>query len=170
MRMIQLALLFGGLSVVTLLVWLLMVHGTGRQRPVGIGEGGIAIVGAAAGDVAIPVELAVTDVQKIQGLSDRESLPEDSGMLFVWGTPVQTSFAMRRMNFPLDIVFIKSAGENTGEIIHIASNLPACPGKNTGCATASPDESFQYVLEVNGGFMERHGIHVGDAVTLSLPE
>jgi uncharacterized membrane protein (UPF0127 family) len=168
--MIQLAILFGVLSVVTLGVWLVMANRAGTKNPMNIGDGGVAVISAQAGDVAIPVELAVTDMEKIQGLSDRESLPEDSGMLFVWESPVQTGFVMRRMRFPLDIVFIKATQENQGEIIHIAADLPACPAQSSGCATANPNAPFHYVLEVNAGFMQRHGIQVGDAVTVSLPQ
>lgn len=166
----KLAILFGSLSILTLLVWLFITYRVQYARNVDVGESTVTIVHTSQGEVVVPVELAVSASQKIQGLSDRESLPNDSGMLFIWKNGIRSRFIMRRMNFPLDIIFIKGTGDAKGEILHIAENLPACPGKTMGCATASPKESFRYVLEVNGGFAETNGFEVGDTVSVNTVE
>ena len=51
----------------------------------------------------IAVEIMDTPELRFQGLSGRESLPEDTGMLFVFDKYVQTSFVMRDMKFSIEI-------------------------------------------------------------------
>ena len=54
------------------------------------------------------VQLAVTEQEKEQGLSNTESLPENSGMLFDYSENPQTELTFNTidMNYPIDIVFI----------------------------------------------------------------
>ena len=42
----------------------------------------------------------------MQGLSERQSLAEDKGMLFLFEKPDHYAFWMKGMEFPLDIIFI----------------------------------------------------------------
>ena len=58
--------------------------------------------------VALDVEIADTRERQIQGLSGRESLGENSGMLFVYEEPGLPGIWMKDMNFPIDIVWITS--------------------------------------------------------------
>ena len=61
------------------------------------------------GDATFDVELANTPPLRTQGLSDRPSLPEQTGMLFIFDSGRTSQFWMYRMQFPLDFVWI---GEN----------------------------------------------------------
>lgn len=62
---------------------------------------------------------------------------------------------MKNTPLPLDIIFI-NAGHT---IVSIARN--ATPFSEKPLASGSP---AQFVLEVNGGFCQRHGVTVGDQV------
>src|SRR5258708_37457165 len=53
------------------------------------------------------VEVATTSAQQQQGLSGRNSLPKDQGMLFVFKTAYRYPFWMHNMKFPLDIIFMR---------------------------------------------------------------
>lgn len=109
-------------------------------------------------DLRIPVEIASTTKAIEKGLSGREALPEDRGMLFLFSKPDLYRFWMPDMNFPLDMIWI-----NNGKIVHIHKNVthefnPADP------VFYSPSSPAQFVLEVNAGFSEKHHISVGDIV------
>jgi len=165
--LIKLSLFSLGIALLLFAFWL---QGTLRQQRAvkDVSIGNVISITTSKGPIDIPVELAVTMDERISGLSDRISLQQGSGMLFVWEKNVPSSFVMRRMNFPLDIIFIEGRGEGVGEIIHIAVNLPKCPNSMIGCATASSPKAVQYVLEVNGGFAAELGISVGDAVQIAV--
>ena len=54
------------------------------------------------------VEIATTSAQQQQGLSGRNSLPQNQGMLFIFKTAGRYAFWMKGMKFPLDIIFINN--------------------------------------------------------------
>ena len=101
------------------------------------------------GDAAIPVEVAVTPEQRQQGLSGRPSLASGAGMLFVFESPMPLQFWMKRMQFPLDFVWI-GADCTIGEITRDVPPPP--PGtKDSDLTRISPQGDTQYVLEINAG-------------------
>jgi len=117
---------------------------------------------AFAKDIKITVELAQNDATQYQGLSDRKSLCQTCGMLFVWPDHEVRHFVMRNMNFPLDIIFISD-----NKVVKIESNLLSEGSSPQN--TYSSDVPVNYVLEINGGLTDRYGIGVGDEVTVNLP-
>src|SRR3989344_6562762 len=58
------------------------------------------------GETQLIVEIADTDVTRENGLSDRLTLPENAGMLFIFNTDDYHHFWMKDMNFPLDLIWI----------------------------------------------------------------
>jgi len=104
----------------------------------------------------IQVELALTQEDRLQGLSNRININPDSGMLFVFEQSGEHPFWMKEMNFPLDMIWIN---ENM-KVVYIKNN-------------AQPDDYPQiygqgydakYVLEVVAGFAEQHNFKIGDSV------
>jgi uncharacterized membrane protein (UPF0127 family) len=112
-----------------------------------------------AGD-AIIVEVADQAEEQIQGLSNRQSLPRTSGMLFVFDEPKIPSFWMKDMQFNLDMIWINA----DGQIVDIDWNLRP----ETYPETFSPDSLVRYTLEVNGGLSDERGWQVGDIVEFKL--
>ena len=104
------------------------------------------------------MEVADTGAKRHQGLSGREVMGEDEGMLFVFEDYTGTSFVMRGMLFPLDIIWIKD-----NAVVGCSQNLPA-PKAGESPVVVSPAEPVNYVLEVNGGWCERNNIQGGDKV------
>jgi hypothetical protein len=87
----------------------------------------------------------------------RKELPEFHGMLFLFPREEMLSFWMKNTLIPLDIIFINAAYE----IVHIAQNTT--PFSEQLLTSGHP---ARFVLEVNGGFCQRHGVQVGDTVEL----
>lgn len=110
------------------------------------------------GDTTITVELAQTPAEQAQGLSDRPSLNEKNGMLFVFNPEQKPAFWMKDMNFPLDMLWINQ----DQQVIALDSDIAT----STSPQTFSPPEPIRYVLEVNAGLSKRHGVKVGDIIPL----
>ena len=111
------------------------------------------------GSFTWPVELALTGEQQAQGLSGRAELAAGSGMLFVWDQESRRSFWMPDMNFPLDMVWLNG----DCAVTHITHNAPPqAPGQSQADLPRYTVDQVQYVLEINAGEAEQHGIQVGD--------
>ena len=102
------------------------------------------------------VELATTEPQRAQGLMFRTSLAADAGMLFVYPYAQQVQFWMKNTVIPLDMLFVGSDG-------HIVSLHERAVPFSLEPIPSGPDA--QYVIEVNGGTVDRLGIATGDLVT-----
>ncbi len=103
----------------------------------------------------IDIEKADTEVDRQFGLMFRKSMPEDQGMLFLFETSEQQSFWMRNTYIPLDIMFV----DENGVITTIHEN--AKPQNDASLPSNGP---AKYVVEVVGGYAQKHGIKVGDKV------
>jgi uncharacterized membrane protein (UPF0127 family) len=95
----------------------------------------------------IQAELADTALKRAQGLMFREHLPEDRGMLFIFGDAQPWTFWMKNTKIPLDIIWM----DVKKTIIHIEHNVPICTRQDDGCPQYHSDEGALYVLELGGG-------------------
>lgn len=113
------------------------------------------------GTATVSVEVADDEASRRRGLSGREALPEDGGMLFV--LPDRSpAFWMKGMRFPIDIVWIDS-----DRVVDVSANLPPPAGSGDRLPTYSPDRPADLALEVNAGWAARNGIRKGDRVRLA---
>lgn len=110
-------------------------------------------------DLIINVDLAKTPEQIAKGLSIKNTLSENEGMLFIFDTPKKWSFWMKDMKFPIDIIWISS----DNKIVHIEKNLQPCTFF-LFCTSYSPDANSKYVLEVPSNYTTKNNIIVGDRV------
>jgi uncharacterized membrane protein (UPF0127 family) len=101
------------------------------------------------------VELAVDDDQRSQGLMNRRHMPRDRGMLFDFGVTRQVMMWMKNTYLPLDMLFIAK----DGKIETIREN--AVPLSEAIIDSRVP---VAFVLELNGGTVNRLGIAPGDIV------
>jgi uncharacterized membrane protein (UPF0127 family) len=108
-------------------------------------------------NVSLKVERATTAITQYNGLSGREFLCPDCGMIFVWPERATRNFVMRNMNFPLDIIFI-----DQNKIIKIDANLP--PEGKSPTKIYSSLQPADMVLEVNAGYAAGQGLKVGDSL------
>ena len=108
------------------------------------------------GSVTLNIEVANTDATREQGLSGKEGLKSDEGMLFVFDTDNYYGFWMKDMNFAIDIAWINK----DKKIIHIESNV----SPDTYPKIFSPKSPSLYVLETPAGFFESNKIKIGDVL------
>ncbi len=103
----------------------------------------------------IDIEIADDDEQRTMGLMYRDKMDENQGMLFIFDTEELQAFWMKNTILPLDIIFVNAKME----IIKIQRN--AEPFSEKSLPSIKP---AQYVVEVNAGYCERHGIKEGDKI------
>ena len=114
------------------------------------------------GDVTYAVDMAVTPEERQQGLSGRETMAQNAGMLFVFEEEQPLQFWMKDMRFPLDIIWI----DGRCRLIEVAADVPTPPpnaGNDQIPRVQSPLPA-QYVLELNAGEWSRAGLSAGDSV------
>lgn len=116
---------------------------------------GIVIIGD---NVVVKVDLAVTPAEQARGLSGREGLGEDEGLLFLLPTSREYGFWMKDMLFPIDILWIQD-----GVIIDITENAEV-PTSPYNLPQYSPIGPVDTVLEVNAGFVDKHDLRLGTSV------
>jgi uncharacterized protein len=101
----------------------------------------------------VNVEIANTTSQREFGLMYRKHLDQDAGMIFVFPAPQRLGFWMKNTEIPLDMIF----ADGEGKIVGIVENAEPFSERTLGV-----DPESQFVLEVNGGFAQRHHIRAGD--------
>ena len=145
-------------------VILLLIAGIAVGMSLGLHERGdyewttVTIEDAETGDRLATVDARIADTweKRYIGLSNTEDLAPDEGMWFVHDDPGTYDYVMREMSFPIDIVFVDEDGTIT--TIHEAHV------EEDQSSLATYTGYGQYVLEVNLGFTDDHGIEEGDRV------
>ena len=117
----------------------------------------------------LTIELATTPEARTCGLSLRDSLPANRGMLFVYAEPEILTFWMKNTRMPLSIAFIDAAGrvvsiqkmnpfpDHNG--LRVARPGALCPGSQPGlvrrkwrgrrrCRRIQPADHAEYQIEV----------------------
>lgn len=123
-----------------------------------------------AGGDSIPllVEVASTPAQMARGLQQRRSLDEGSGMLFVYDSvrAPDEGFWMWRTLIPLDLAYMDA----NGVIVAVRQMEPCESPVPEWCEEQAPEYRpgvpWQSGLEVNRGWLERHGVGVGARVVV----
>ncbi|MCX6811844.1 MAG: DUF192 domain-containing protein [Candidatus Berkelbacteria bacterium] len=113
------------------------------------------------GGQEIHAEVADNEELRMKGLSGRESLGNNDGMLFVFEKPDIYPFWMKDMNFAVDIIWIKDK-----KIVDIVKDAepPSVAGKTI---SYTPKAEADIVLETVAGFCEENGVKIGDEVQIS---
>ena len=108
------------------------------------------------GGVVLTVEIATTPSDQEKGLSERDSMAPDHGMLFVFNSEGMWGFWMKGMRFSLDIIWFDSQRR----AVFMEQDLPPCSLEN--CPIYTPPMNTLFVLEVNAGFVSARNIAIGD--------
>lgn len=113
-------------------------------------------------DTIFEVEVAITDIQRSRGLSDRDILENNNGMVFVFNKDSATQFWMYGMKFPLDLIWISSSCE----VVDITYNAeqPEHPTSSQNLVLYSSKLPATYTLEINAGEANLHSINIGEEV------
>lgn len=103
----------------------------------------------------ISVQVASNEAERETGLMWVQSMPADTGMLFVFSGDSTVGFWMANTYIPLDIAYISADGEILG-IVH---------GKPLDQTVLEPPGPYRYALEMNEGWFEGHGLGKGATVS-----
>lgn len=106
------------------------------------------------------VELARTPEEQVQGLMYRESLPERSGMLFLFTDAAAHKFWMKNTKIPLDIIWL----DGSGNVVFVSADTPPC--RADPCPTYGPDVPVATVLELAGGMAAKEKVTVGSRIEI----
>jgi uncharacterized membrane protein (UPF0127 family) len=105
--------------------------------------------------VPLTVEVADSVQERSLGLMFRDTLPDDSGMLFLWTKDTDTGFWMANTYIPLSIAFLAE----DGTILDIVDR----PDTRSTMVT-TPATRYRAALEVPLGWFTDHDIEVGGRV------
>jgi uncharacterized protein len=111
------------------------------------------------------VDIALTDKQKQDGLSIKNFMNENEGMLFYLEEPRKASFWMKNMHFPIDIIWL----DENFSIVDIEDELQPCT-MAFSCPSYKPLKESLYVLETIAGFANKHHLKIGDQMDFQLME
>jgi len=106
----------------------------------------------------IDIEIADTDDKTQQGLMYRKSMEENRGMLFIFPIAQEHAFWMKNTLISLDIIFL----DKDKKIIKI--HKATTPLSQKSLPSGSPT---MFVVEVNAGYTDKHGIAEGDLVNFT---
>ena len=106
----------------------------------------------------IDVEVVGSTGAQRLGLGNRDSLPENRGMLFIYHTISEKVFWMKGMRFPIDIIWLLD-----GEIVSISKDVQT---ETIPLTVYRPEGLANQVIEVNAGFSDDHGLFPGDRVDI----
>ncbi len=108
------------------------------------------------GSKTFNLEVADNDYQRAHGLMERDTLPPDHGMIFVFDSDTTEGFWMHHTRFPLDILFV----DQSGKIVSIATM------KAYDENTTNSGGPYRYAIELNSGVAADTNIKPGDTLTL----
>lgn len=105
--------------------------------------------------LTIDIEIAESDSARIRGLMQRPSLPEKSGMLFLFEREAMQTFHMANTPLALDLLFV----DRDSVVVDIDKyNRPFTSD------LIRSDAPAQYVIEVPAGFADIYGLLEGERV------
>lgn len=100
---------------------------------------------------SLRAELAQTEEEKRTGLMFRKSLPENTGMLFVYEVEGRWAMWMKNTYVPLSVAFI----DRNGVILNIEDMEPLTEESHAAAGPA------KYALEMSRGWFAKRGIGAG---------
>jgi uncharacterized membrane protein (UPF0127 family) len=120
--------------------------------------GNLPVTSMQIGSKTYQLEIATDDTSREHGLMERDSMPRDHGMIFVFDHPGNWSFYMHHTRFPLDIVF----ADAQAKIISVKT-MKAYDENNTWA-----DGPAEYAIEISAGEAAANGVKPGDQ--LQIPQ
>jgi len=103
------------------------------------------------------IELAKTTFQRSKGLSNRNILCKNCGMLFIFGFETNLPFWMKDTFIPLDMIWL----DKNGKIVDIQTITKTNSNKIYQNQTPA-----KYVLELNANDSQKINLNIGDIIQL----
>lgn len=113
------------------------------------------------------LELATSISARSKGLSGRDKLAEDKGMLFIFPSEGYYPFWMKGMKFNIDIIWLNSKKE----VVYIQKDAPSQESLGVSALQLPmyiPKHKAKFVLEIQAGLSDKLKITPGTLVDLKL--
>ena len=104
------------------------------------------------------LEVADTEEKRLKGLSGRNEMASDKGMIFIFDDVASHGIVMRGMRFPLDIIWLRNK-----KVVDIADNV--YPDNGFESKIYYPVIQADVVIELNAGAAEKLNLKVGDRLS-----
>lgn len=102
---------------------------------------------------SVQAEVVSNEADKIQGLSDRNCLDQDAGMLFTYDLTGDYCFWMKDMHFAIDMLWL----DDEKRIVTVKADVSPDSYPQSFC----PDRPAQYILEIGAGKARQYGWQPG---------
>lgn len=123
------------------------------------------ILRVSIGGRSFDLELAMSDATRVKGLSDRESIPTDGGMLFVFPQARPLSFVMRRCLVPIDIIYLDPAGRI---VRTYAMQVEPYDTPESRLRRYDSGNTAQFAIELAGGTLDSLNLSLGQKIDLPV--
>jgi len=108
-------------------------------------------------DAKLKILLANTEETRVLGLSGKDHIDHDQGMLFMFGENGNHGIWMKDMKFSIDIIWL----DNKFQVVDYVEDVTPESYPNV----FKPKKLSKYVLEVNSGFIKANGIKIAEQAT-----
>jgi len=108
------------------------------------------------------IEYAITTLQKAKGLSNRDFLCENCGMLFAFDNLGTHPFWMKDTRISLDMIWL----DKNGKIVHYELAKPQPNTPITQLKVYKNSTPAKYVLELNAGDFDKLNLKIGDIIKI----
>ena len=118
-------------------------------------------------EIRVNNQIIIADVAKTQGerergLSGRNSLGVNEGMIFIFNEPQEAVFWMKDMKFPIDIVWVRD-----GKVLGFAEKVdPQIGVEEEKLERYISPEPVDQVLELSSGRVKQLRLSIGDHITV----
>ncbi|HET6249678.1 MAG TPA: DUF192 domain-containing protein [Tepidisphaeraceae bacterium] len=129
----------------------------GDQLSIPPGAFPLPVVEMKIGSGTFNLEVARSDQEQQTGLMNRDAMPADHGMIFVFPNQQERGFWMKNTRLPLDIIFVDSVGR----VVSVRQMRPYDDQHFTHSNGAA-----RYAIELNKGVADSVGIKAGDKLTI----
>ncbi len=119
------------------------------------------------------LEIADTAAKRAEGLSGRDSLAQNEGMIFLLPYPGRYTFTMEGMKFPLDFIWLQD-----NQIVDLTPDAQPWPStgsdnnlfperseaESEGLTKYSSRQLANRVIELNAGAIQKESLKIGDVI------
>lgn len=111
----------------------------------------------------LETEVADTPEKLLFGLAFRETLPANSGMLYIFESTGQNHIWTKAYRFPVDIIWV----DESHHIVGLKEDVAPC-GEDECPKFSSSPEVVRYAIQAEAGFIKREGVTVGQELKYTL--
>ncbi len=145
--------------IVFILSLFLTVSGCAKSDKSDFADGDF--VSATIGHEVYNLEVARSDDARTNGLSNRDNLDDDGGMLFVFDSSDYHSFWMKNTHITLEIIWLDENFTIVDNKVMVVENDPANP-----VASYKPQAPALYAVEIKP-IVDIDSVNIGDKVEIS---